>query len=210
MVGRAIGQAQRQASRISPVQEDRGCCVVSAAQQTPQRQTRRDPDSRTTTGPADLHPARLHPARPDDAGGWVGVDRGLSAFVVAATADGAEAARTDDAPKALATAIKQQRRLAKSLSRKTPSCRQCAPPFPAPGIGRAGQDPRPDRHREPQRGWHAGQSPQWPAPSPMPAGRNSPGCCATSRRGATGSSSRPTAGILRPAYAPNAASSTAR
>jgi putative transposase len=68
---------------------------------------------------ADFHPAHQHRARrPEDAGGWVGVDRGLSAFVVAATADGTEVARIDEAPKALATGIKHQRRLSKSLSRK--------------------------------------------------------------------------------------------
>ncbi len=68
---------------------------------------------------AELHPAQQHPTRhPDDAGGWVGVDRGLSAFLVAATADGTEVARIDDAPKALAVGMKQQRRLSKSLSRK--------------------------------------------------------------------------------------------
>ena len=44
---------------------------------------------------ADLHPARRHAARhPDDGGGWIGLDRGLSAFLVAATADGGEAARS--------------------------------------------------------------------------------------------------------------------
>ncbi|MGV0742551.1 RNA-guided endonuclease InsQ/TnpB family protein [Mycolicibacterium sp. XJ870] len=67
---------------------------------------------------ADLHPLQQHPTRTDDAGGWAGVDRGLSAFLVAATADGTEVARISDAPKALAAGLKQQRRLAKSLSRK--------------------------------------------------------------------------------------------
>ena len=68
---------------------------------------------------ADLHPAHQHPARhPGDSGGWVGVDRGLSAFLVAATADGHEVARITDAPKALAAGIRRQQRLAKSLSRK--------------------------------------------------------------------------------------------
>lgn len=70
------------------------------------------------TEAADLHPAHRHPARTDDAGGWVGVDRGLSTFLVAATTDGAEVTRISDAPKALAAGLKQQRRLAKSLSRK--------------------------------------------------------------------------------------------
>jgi putative transposase len=69
---------------------------------------------------ADLHPTNHHPARgrADDDGGWVGVDRGLSAFLVAATADGQETARIADAPKALANGMVRQRRLAKSLSRK--------------------------------------------------------------------------------------------
>jgi putative transposase len=68
---------------------------------------------------ADLYPAHQHPARdPADESGWVGIDRGLSAFLVAATADGTEVARISDAPKALAAGMKKQRRLAKSLSRK--------------------------------------------------------------------------------------------
>ena len=67
----------------------------------------------------DLHPAYHHaPRDPADHGGWVGVDRGLSTFLVAASADGTEVARIEDAPKALAAGIKKQRRLAKSLSRK--------------------------------------------------------------------------------------------
>jgi putative transposase len=67
---------------------------------------------------AELHPALQHPARhPEDRGGWVGVDRGLSAFLVAATADGGEVARIADAPKALAAGMRQQRHLAKKLSR---------------------------------------------------------------------------------------------
>ncbi|MFI7669161.1 RNA-guided endonuclease TnpB family protein [Nocardia sp. NPDC049526] len=72
-----------------------------------------------TTEAADLHPARHYqPRTADDDGGWVGLDRGLSAFVVAATADGAEVARIDDPPKPLTTGLHKQRRLAKSLSRK--------------------------------------------------------------------------------------------
>jgi putative transposase len=67
---------------------------------------------------ADLHRSLQHPARHDDTGGWVGVDRGLSAFLVAATADDTEVARIGEAPKALAAGLQQQRRLAKSLSRK--------------------------------------------------------------------------------------------
>lgn len=68
---------------------------------------------------ADLHPAHQHRTRrPQDGGGWVGVDRGLSALLVAATAHGHEVARITDAPKALAAGMRRQQRLAKSLSRK--------------------------------------------------------------------------------------------
>jgi putative transposase len=69
---------------------------------------------------AELHPAHRHPTRDseDDDSGWVGIDRGLSAFLVAATADGEEVAHITNAPKALAAGMKRQRRLAKSLSRK--------------------------------------------------------------------------------------------
>jgi putative transposase len=68
---------------------------------------------------ADLHSAHAHrPRETSDSGGWVGVDRGLSTFLVAATTDGSEVARITDAPKALTGGIKRQRRLAKSLSRK--------------------------------------------------------------------------------------------
>jgi putative transposase len=68
---------------------------------------------------ADLHQARQHPARhPSDDGGWVGIDRGLSVFLVAATSDGQQVARIDDPPKALATGMSKQQRLAKALSRQ--------------------------------------------------------------------------------------------
>jgi putative transposase len=68
---------------------------------------------------ADLHQGRQHRARDVAAhGGWVGVDRGLSAFLVAADAAGREVARITDAPKALAAGMKRQQRLDKSLSRK--------------------------------------------------------------------------------------------
>ncbi len=68
---------------------------------------------------AGLYPAQQHPLRAaGDSGGWIGIDRGLSAFVVAAGDDGAEVARIADAPKALAVGMKHQQRLAKQLSRK--------------------------------------------------------------------------------------------
>jgi putative transposase len=67
---------------------------------------------------ADLHPAQQHPAcGPTDDCGWVGVDRGLSAFLVAATAEGHEVARIIDAPRALARGMTQRRHIAKKLSR---------------------------------------------------------------------------------------------
>jgi putative transposase len=72
-----------------------------------------------TVEAADLHPGQHHPARvPDDSGGWVGIDRGLSAFLVAANAEGREVARIDDPPKPLARGLARQRRLAKAVSRK--------------------------------------------------------------------------------------------
>ena len=68
---------------------------------------------------AELHPTHQHPSRAaDDHGGWVGVDRGLSSYLVASTADGVEVARISEPPKALAAGMRQQRHLAKSLSRK--------------------------------------------------------------------------------------------
>jgi putative transposase len=68
---------------------------------------------------ADLHHGLQHPAGdPANEDRWVGVDRGLSAFVVAATADGAQVARIDAAPMALVAGLQHQRRLSKSLSRK--------------------------------------------------------------------------------------------
>jgi putative transposase len=68
---------------------------------------------------ADLHPAAQHPVREDaDHGGWVGVDRGLHAPVVAAASDGRELNRISAAPKALRAAQPVTRRLQKSVSRK--------------------------------------------------------------------------------------------
>jgi putative transposase len=69
---------------------------------------------------ADLHPATQHPTQDGEAhSGWVGVDRGLHAPVVAGTADGAEALRVATAPRALKTAQPVLRALQKAVSRKT-------------------------------------------------------------------------------------------
>jgi putative transposase len=67
----------------------------------------------------DLHPGNRHAPRINsEDSGWVGVDRGLLAFAVAATADGREVARIDHPPRALAKGLHRQRRLDKTLSRK--------------------------------------------------------------------------------------------
>jgi putative transposase len=65
----------------------------------------------------DFHAQRRHSARPaHDDGGFVGVDRGLAAFAVAATANGAEVARWQ-APKPLERGMVRLRRLSRSVSR---------------------------------------------------------------------------------------------
>jgi putative transposase len=65
----------------------------------------------------DLHPQRHHSPRSEgDHGGWVGVDRGLSAFAVAATADGAEVARFY-APKPLKRGLVGLRRRSREVNR---------------------------------------------------------------------------------------------
>ena len=68
----------------------------------------------------DLHAERHHPSRSDqDHGGWVGLDRGLRAFVVAATADGTEVIRFH-APKPLTRRLGRMRRYSHALSRTQP------------------------------------------------------------------------------------------
>jgi putative transposase len=71
-----------------------------------------------TVEAADLHLAVQHPARAaSDKTGWVGVDRGLHALVVAGTRDGTETLRVE-ARKILTLGLRQQRRLARAVSRK--------------------------------------------------------------------------------------------
>jgi putative transposase len=65
---------------------------------------------------ADLHEQARH--QPDSGTGWVGVDRGLAAFVVAARADGTEVARVDTWPRPARSAMARQRRLARAVTRK--------------------------------------------------------------------------------------------
>jgi putative transposase len=71
----------------------------------------------------DFHAERCHPLRPvDDGGGFVGVDRGLAAFAVAATADGTEVGRWQ-APKPLRRGMVRLRRLSRRASLTQPrSC----------------------------------------------------------------------------------------
>jgi hypothetical protein len=65
----------------------------------------------------DLHPQTCHPHRPEgDHGGWVGLDRGLVAFAVAATADGVEVGRFQ-APRPLVRRLGRRRRRCRALSR---------------------------------------------------------------------------------------------
>jgi putative transposase len=65
----------------------------------------------------DLHPRRRHQPRSEmDRGGFVGVDRGLAAFAVVATADGTEIGRLD-APKPLVRRLERLRRRSRALSR---------------------------------------------------------------------------------------------
>jgi putative transposase len=65
---------------------------------------------------ADLHEHARHQPHPD--GRWVGVDRGLTAYVVAASADGTEVLRVDDPPRPARTGMVRQRRLARAVTRK--------------------------------------------------------------------------------------------
>jgi putative transposase len=65
----------------------------------------------------DFHPQRRHPSRPgDDHGGFVGVDRGISAFAVAATATGTEVGRFT-APKPLQRSMRSLRKQSRAVSR---------------------------------------------------------------------------------------------
>ena len=68
----------------------------------------------------DFHAQRRHPPHPaHDNGGFVGVDRGLAAFAVAATADGTEVGRFQ-APKPLQRGMVGLRRRSRAASRAQP------------------------------------------------------------------------------------------
>jgi putative transposase len=63
----------------------------------------------------DMHPGQRHPG--DGGGRFVGVDRGLAAYAVAASADGTEVARIPP-PRPLAQALPRLRRASRAVSRK--------------------------------------------------------------------------------------------
>ncbi|MEV6064096.1 RNA-guided endonuclease TnpB family protein [Nocardia asteroides] len=68
---------------------------------------------------ADLHPDRCHSARATaDHSGWVGIDRGLTVFIVAADSRGREINREGDPPRAFMRGLRRTRRLAESVMRK--------------------------------------------------------------------------------------------
>lgn len=73
-----------------------------------------------TVQAADLHPARQHPIGDPGRAGWVGVDRGLVAYLVAADSRGNELLRVeaDAVPRAFKTALPKIRRLSRQTSRK--------------------------------------------------------------------------------------------
>jgi putative transposase len=71
----------------------------------------------------DLHPERRHPTRSEgDRCAWVGVDRGLVAFAVAASADGVEVGRWS-APRPFVRRLGRVRRRSRDLSRTRPGSR---------------------------------------------------------------------------------------
>jgi putative transposase len=71
----------------------------------------------------DLHPRRRHQPRGDqDHGGWIGLDRGLAVFVVAATAERTEVGRFH-APRPLTRRLRRLRRRCRALSRAQPRSR---------------------------------------------------------------------------------------
>jgi putative transposase len=175
---------------------------------------------------ANLHPVQQHtPRDATDHSGWVGVDRGSSAFAVVANDDGKEVARITNAPKALAAGMKRQRRLAKSLSRKQKGSR-----YHRDAVAKLG---RHHHHVANVRRHFLHQVSNalvknhdrlvledlnvtgcWPtitspAPSPMRAGPSSPANWATNRPGAAANSLSRIAGIPRASYARPAVPSTA-
>lgn len=163
---------------------------------------------------ADLHPAHHHsPRDPADAGGWVGVDRGLSAFLVAAQVDGTEVARITDAPKALAAGMKRQRQLAKSLSRtqRGSQNRRDAAARLARHHHRVANVRRHFLHQVSNKlvkttTGSSSKTSTWPGcctttdwlkPSAMPAGPSSPASSPTNRHGVTATSCWLTGGTRR-------------
>ena len=125
---------------------------------------------------AELHADHRHPERAsDDRGGWIGVDRGLTVFLIAATGRRrgscpfhrcAETlgARNVSAGATCKVVIPQEERIKQPATH----CNHAGtPPLPCPkyssalptrGIERACQDSRPARHRRSPRRWNDAQS----------------------------------------------------
>ena len=163
----------------------------------------------------DFHPQRRHPCRPaDDHGGFVGVDRGLSAFAVAATAARTEVGRFP-APKPLQRSMLRLRTRSRAASRTQPRSsnhakavrrlsRACphryhAPELPARCLQPARQDPRsalPGGRTSPSPTCSATESS--PAPSVTPLGPSWRGNSATKRFGTALNWSSVTAGCHPP------------
>lgn len=68
---------------------------------------------------ADLHEGQRHGTeKVVEDSGWVGLDRGLATFLVAATAEGREVSRITSAPKPLFTGLETDRQLSRKVSRR--------------------------------------------------------------------------------------------
>ena len=147
----------------------------------------------------DFHAERCHPSRPaDDSGGFVGVDRGLTAFAVAGTADGTEVGRWQ-APKPLRRGMVGLRRRSCAASRSQPApatkprrsggCPARTPASPTPAAASSMRSPASSSRPTTGSAWKTSPSPTswptgiWPAPSATPPGPSSPANSATRRHG---------------------------
>ena len=174
---------------------------------------------------ADLHPAHQHGRRsPDDQGGWVGIDRGLSASLVAATTDGTELVRVHDAPKALRAGMRRQRHLAKMVSRRKKGSQNRRQTAARLGrhhhrvanvrrhfLHRVSNELVKTHDRLAIENLHVSgmlRTTIWPKQSPTRGGPSSPAYWVTSSYGAAANSRSLTAGTRRASSAQHAESST--
>jgi transposase len=133
----------------------------------------------------DLHPQRRHRPRGDrDHGGWVGLDRGLAAFVVTATADGAEVGRWQ-APRPLQRDLVgcgdgRGRWLAPSPAPavgpgRSGGCRGVTPASPIPVTAFCTRSPPGSSRPTTGCAWKTSPSPTSSATTTSPAGAATPG-----------------------------------